>query len=161
MELREATAADADAIAAVGTETWHDTYDDIMGPETVADLTDDWYDPGTVAGYFDDDSFRAHVAETDGVVVGYAYSRPDPDDESLWHLPALYVLPERQGDGLGARLLDRVETDARDAAAETVRLVVLAANDSRAFYEHHGYEQVDERDEEITGTRELVYERLI
>jgi len=169
MEVRPATADDAAAIAAVGRETWHDTYDDIMGREAVEERVAEWYDPETVRGYFEDQAFRAYVAETADELVGYAYSRPgqagetDGQGTDVWHLPAVYVRPDAQGAGIGAALVERVEADARDAAAAVVRLVVLAANEAaRGFYEGRGYERVEERDEStVPGTTELVYEKRL
>lgn len=162
MNIRPATPGDAAAIAAVGRETWHDTYDEIMGHETVAERVADRYDPETVRGYFDDEAFRAYVAETADGVVGYAHSRPDPETDA-WHLPAVYVRPDAQGQGIGDALVERVEADAREADAAVVRLVVLAANEGvRGFYEARGYEEVDEREgATVPGTTELVYERSV
>jgi len=169
MDIRPATPDDATAVAAVGRETWHDTYDGIMGREAVETRVAEWYDPETVRGYFEDEAFRAYVAETADGVVGYAYSRSGQADEAggsgtdVWHLPAVYVRPDVQGAGIGASLVERVEGDARDAAAAVVRLVVLAANEqARGFYEGLGYERVDERDEStVPGTTELVYEKRL
>jgi ribosomal protein S18 acetylase RimI-like enzyme len=169
MEIRPATPDDAAAIAAVGRETWHDTYDGIMGREAVEERVAEWYDPGTVRGYFADEAFRAYVAETADGVVGYAYSRrgqdvnADDPGTGVWHLPAVYVHPDAQGDGIGAALVGRVEADARDADAGVVRLVVLAANEAaRGFYEARGYERIDEREEPtVPDTRELVYEKRL
>ena len=160
MGVRPGTPDDAAAIAAVGTATWHDTYDGIMGRAAVAERVAEWYDPKTVRGYFEDEDFGAYVATRDGDVVGYAYSRP-AGEPGVWYLPAVYVHPDAQGEGFGGALVDRVERDAREADASAVRLVVLAANErARGFYEARGYEQVDERDDStVDGTRELVYER--
>jgi ribosomal protein S18 acetylase RimI-like enzyme len=159
MSIRTVTPDDSEAIAAVGTATWHDTYDEIIGREAVEERVAEWYDPETVRGYFEDDAFGAYVATRDGDVVGYAYSRP-AGEVDVWSLPAIYVHPDAQGERFGRALLARVEQDAREADASVVRLVVLAANDSaRGFYEAHGYDQVDEReDPTVDGTRELVYE---
>lgn len=51
------------------------------------------------------DGERCWVAEEDGALVGYAaaFARGD-----AWHLSSLFVAPDRQGAGLGKRLLERV-----------------------------------------------------
>lgn len=163
MVLRRATPTDAIAIAAVGTETWHDTYDDIMGHDTVTDLTDDWYDPATIRDYFENDTFAAYVYERNDEVIGYAYSRPAADNDNVWRLPAVYVCPDAQGNGIGTTLVERVEADARQADCSRISLIVLASNDqARAFYEARGYERVDESDDPtVPGTREFVYQKGI
>ena len=99
-------------MAAVGTATWHGTYDGIIGREAVEERVAEWYDPETVRGYFEDEEFGAYVATRDGDVVGYAYSRP-AGETGVWYLPAVYVHPDAQGEGFGSALLARVERDAR------------------------------------------------
>ena len=51
------------------------------------------------------DAERCWVAEEDGVVVGYAAALARGE---AWHLSSLFIAPDRQGTGLGKRLLERV-----------------------------------------------------
>jgi GNAT superfamily N-acetyltransferase len=51
------------------------------------------------------DAERCWVAEEDGVVVGYAAALARGE---AWHLSSLFIAPDRQGAGIGKRLLDRV-----------------------------------------------------
>jgi GNAT superfamily N-acetyltransferase len=85
---------------------------------------------------------RVVVAEEAGVVVGFAAF----DDRQLH---ALYVLPERQGRGIGDRLL---------AAAGPVEVLwVLDANArGRRFYERRGW-RPDGGERVAFGVRELRY----
>jgi GNAT superfamily N-acetyltransferase len=70
------------------------------------------------------------VAARAGRLVGYA----------AWHgaeLTALFVRPEEAGRGLGARLLARLETAARAAGAQRLRMV--AAGAAVPFYLARGW----------------------
>lgn len=160
MDVREGTPEDTDAICTVATATWHAAYDEVLGPETVEERTDEWYDPSVVRGYFDEPAISVFVAGDP--VVGYAFCRHDEADDRL-HLTAIYVHPDRWGEGIGSALLERVEAEARDLGVGTVDLVVLAENRiGRSFYEKHGYERVGEREDAIDeGVRELVYETAL
>jgi ribosomal protein S18 acetylase RimI-like enzyme len=125
----------------------------------VTERTDEWYDPAVVRGYFDDREVSVFVAGDP--VVGYAFCRHYPAENRL-HLTAIYVRPERWGEGIGSRLLERVEAEAQTLDVERVDLVVLAANDiGRSFYDRHDYEQVHEREETLDEARELVYEKSL
>jgi GNAT superfamily N-acetyltransferase len=77
------------------------------------------------------------VAEDgDGSLLGMAATRPG------W-VDALYVEPDRWGEGVGSALLDV----ARGVAGEVVDLWCFAANTrARRFYEAHGFVAVEETD---------------
>jgi ribosomal-protein-alanine N-acetyltransferase len=75
------------------------------------------------------------VAEVDGVVVGWC-SRV----AGRSYIPYLFVMPEMQGHGIGATLLDRMEVMLELQGAERVHLET-PADHVRAvrFYERQGY----------------------
>jgi ribosomal protein S18 acetylase RimI-like enzyme len=53
----------------------------------------------------------------------------------------VYVVPDRQGRGIGSALLERAETALARRDADVVTLVVLAGNErARSFYRDLGYE---------------------
>jgi GNAT superfamily N-acetyltransferase len=70
------------------------------------------------------------VAEREGRVLGYAALRGG-------EVTALFVLPSASRRGLGARLLGRVEREARRRGA--TRLVVRASRNGLPFYRARGY----------------------
>ena len=82
------------------------------------------------------------VAETDGLTIGCAGWRRT-------YLRHVYIAPESQRAGLGARLVARAESDFRDrtSAAEIHVASVIYA---RGFYEKLGYELATTR--ERTGS---------
>lgn len=162
-EVRPATPDDAPAIRQVARETWHAAYDDVIGPDAVDSVVDEWYGVAglresiqredglfLVADRSAENELDGEV-EPDGEVVGFAQGVLADEDEPAW-LPRIYVHPDRWGEGVGSELLGRVEAWLRDAAAERLRLAVMADNEvGNAFYEKHGYEVVEERDEEVLG----------
>lgn len=91
---------------------------------------------------------RILVAETGGVIIGYAglltsVSMEDERDELPYthaYVSELGVLASSRSQGVGAALLGACEALARDAGQRWIRLGVLAANDrARAFYARAGY----------------------
>jgi putative acetyltransferase len=70
------------------------------------------------------------VAELDGVVAGWGAIRGDS-------LEGLYTAPEFAGQGVGARLLDRLERLMRAREFPSVRLE--ASSNARGFYLRRGY----------------------
>lgn len=161
--IRPATPDDAAAVRAVGRASWHEAYDDLLGPETVDETIDEWWDlPGLRrAAEREDDVFLVAAtpeAATDGI-VGVAHAHPDRGEAGVYELGRIYVHPDWLGEGLGTALLDEIRERLPDAT-DRLRLVVLAANEAGvSFYESSGFERVDRRVAGLgDGHEEYVYE---
>jgi GNAT superfamily N-acetyltransferase len=143
--VRRATEADVDAVMSVGHRTWPPTYGPIAGDDYVAmGLAKWWSEEATITAIR---AGRMTVAEVvdrahgdAGEVVGVASAGPHEGRLVLWKL---YVLPERQGQGIGARLLEAVVEGARGVYPE-IRLAYIDGNTTaRDFYSHKGFVEVE------------------
>ncbi len=78
------------------------------------------------------DPDRCHVAEAEGKVAGFsaAFVR-----DNTWFLAALFIDPDRQGEGIGRRLL---ELAARDAPSRRITITDAIQPVSNALYARHG-----------------------
>jgi len=167
MELRDATPADAEAVATVARGSWHAAYDEFLGAETVDATVDRWYDPGSlrrsirgaaVAGSARKGDSVFLVAERDGTVVGFANAGPagergDGPAEPDAFLSRLYVHPDHWGAGVGTALTRQVAQRLREAGYERLWLEVLAENErGRSFYESLGFERAGSERERFGDT---------
>ncbi|WP_026877438.1 ribosomal protein S18-alanine N-acetyltransferase [Jiangella gansuensis] len=95
------------------------------------------------------------VAEAGDEVVGYAgLAAPalagDPAD-----VLTIAVAPSTQRAGVGTRLLEALETEARRRGAAELLLEVRADNDpAQAFYQRHGFEPIAVRRNYYAGHRD-------
>jgi ribosomal protein S18 acetylase RimI-like enzyme len=159
MHVREATPGDAAAVRRVADAAWHDAHDDVVGADAVEAFLAEHYDLADLRERYRSGESTTYVAEVDGRVVGYATGVPTEDG---YELGAIYVHPDRQGDGVGTDLLEHVEAAGVEAGFDSLRLVVLADNeDAVAFYESRGFELVDERASDVFDAAERVYEKPI
>jgi len=159
MEIRPAERRDVDAVQRIARTTWHATYDEIIGSTAVDETVDEWYAEAVVRADITDDE-TVYLVAVDDDIVGYAAGGPVDDAES-GALYAIYVHPDRWGDGIGSRLFDAVTERLRDRAFERCQIRVLADNDrARAFYERHGYTVSDREQAELAGVEatEVVYD---
>ena len=76
------------------------------------------------------------VTEFDGAVIGWGAIRGD-------FLEGLYTAPEYAGQGVGAALLDRLETLMRGRGVHAVR--AEACSNAKAFYLRRGYTETGPR----------------
>jgi ribosomal protein S18 acetylase RimI-like enzyme len=120
-------------------------------PGNIDSALAEWYDLDSVRALIDDEAVACFVAERDRAVVGYASGSPS-DEDAVAFLGAIYVDPDRWGDGIGTALLEEFETYWGRRGYEAVRLFVLSGNDvGGSFYRRHGYVPVDERETELFG----------
>lgn len=97
-------------------------------------------------GNFTDSLNAGHVAvvmrEHDDV-LGYAVLMPLPQEVELLNIT---IAPERQGSGLGRRLLQQICVDAKAQGAERMFLEVRESNHpARGLYSRSGFDEVGVR----------------
>jgi ribosomal protein S18 acetylase RimI-like enzyme len=79
----------------------------------------------------------------EGVAIGLCYARAEEFTDGTWNMLALAVLPEYQGNGIGADLVSALESG---LVAEGVRILLVDTSGTdtfartRAFYQNNGYE---------------------
>ena len=81
-----------------------------------------------------DPQFTRHI-EWESTRVGFVVVRPDFAGLLLDHL---YIHPDYQGRGIGAKVLQLVCAEA-DAAKQSLRVGALRDSDSNRFYLRHGF----------------------
>ncbi len=145
--IRAATLDDAHAIAEVHVASWMAAYADILDLENLPHPLDvdererAWRDRIPRVG---DEGFRTWVAEVDGTVRGYAFTRPTEDHDlnplEIAELVGLYLHPDCFERGIGKPLLDRAVAGVRNQGFLQATLWVLEDN-ARAihFYRREGW----------------------
>lgn len=78
--------------------------------------------------------------ELDGQRIGFFVLNPKGDALRLDHL---YIHPDHQGLGIGARVLAQVFAEA-DQQSKLLRVGALKGSDSNRFYRRHGFQLVEE-----------------
>jgi GNAT superfamily N-acetyltransferase len=144
--FRDATVADARAIAEVHVAAWRWVYRGLM-PDTLLDaLSIDEREAMWREGLSDpkpEPGWGCLVAEEDGVVVGFVgFGPPDEPAEpaGAGEVFAIYLDPEIVGTGVGRELFAVACGRLREAGYEQAFLWVLATNErARRFYERAGW----------------------
>ena len=142
--VRDATPADAEAIARVHVAAWQEGYRHVFGAErlatlSVAERAERWREILSRGG-----EARTIVAERGGSVVGFAGVGPTRDaiaDVPPGELYAIYVDPTDWGGGAGRALLAAAVDALRAARYSEACLWVLEDNPrARRFYEREGWQ---------------------
>lgn len=143
--LREATPTDIPTIHQLAEAIWEPTYRPILSQEQID------YMFGVIYTY---EALEQQMKEGQRFVllldgaepIGFAaYSMKDAAD-AVYKLNKIYLLPARQGEGLGKLLLEAVEERVQKAGARYLDLNVNKYNKAKAFYERSGYQVLLEED---------------
>ena len=105
------------------------------------------------------------TAETDGEPVALLYAVPEPATDRAWNMRAIGVRADRQGGGIGRRMVERLEATLRERG-QRLLIVDTSGTDgfagSRAFYRALGYaEEGRVRDFWADGDSKVVYRKRL
>ena len=139
IEIRPLTLRDD--LAAVGelyAQSWKQTYQRILPQRFLDKLTHDRWsavlhaDPGASLGLFED-----------GLLIGTAMLGFPREEEwqGYGEIVSLHLLPQKEGQGFGRRLLEAALQSLREQGCGPVRLWVMCANTHAIlFYLHMGFQ---------------------
>ncbi len=151
--IRRARGDEGALIADVNARSWRETYAQDLPAGALDRLP---FDAATWNQRLRDSAPLASrqsiwVAELDDRVVGFAAVGPDPDEDGLGRLYAIYVLAEAQGTGVGRRLHQAALRALAEAGFTEATLWVLASNASAIRF----YELADWRYDKATRTEDI------
>lgn len=159
MVIREATKADASAIAAIHALSWRSTYrgllsDDYLTRELDADRERVWRQRFRELA---PEAFRVFIAEDADGAIGFAcVMLEEPSTSAL--LDNLHVVPGKQGGGVGRRLMaEAARWVTERAAGATLHLWVFEANEAaRRFYRSLGATECDVEEHDTPDGRQVM-----
>jgi GNAT superfamily N-acetyltransferase len=149
VEIRSAAVADAARIGEINVTAWRAAYrglipDKVLDAMSVQHRTEIWR--ALIA-----QGVAVIVAVVDQTIAGYAGFGPNRDDDVASHVGELYALyldPDRWGQGIGHALHDAVLLALSGAGYTKVTLWVLDTNERAiSFYERHGWVPGEVKDE--------------
>ncbi|HEU0309924.1 MAG TPA: GNAT family N-acetyltransferase [Sphingomicrobium sp.] len=144
LTYRNATSADADPLAALGAQTFIDTFGHLYQPSDLEIFLQN-HSPANWEKELKDPAFEVRLAELGGRLVGYVKLGPphlpfEPRGEAA-ELRQLYVVEEVKGQGVANELMQWAIERARDRGADFLYLSVFTDNHrARRFYEKYDFE---------------------
>lgn len=143
--MRSADLDDINTIGFLAQQIWPDTYRDILSPEQLQYMMKLFYSPSSLRRQMLDQHHQFLLVEQGEEPVGFA-SWGATEEPGVFKLHKIYVLPGRQGKGLGQSILQFIFEAIRPAGARVLRLNVNRFNKARQFYEKMGFSVKGEED---------------
>ncbi|MDS4015063.1 MAG: GNAT family N-acetyltransferase [Candidatus Accumulibacter sp.] len=132
------TDADVDAIVDLARVVWYDTYPAIISRAQIEFMLAQRYDAAKIRSELTQAGVWWDQARIGQQLVGFACSLSSGNSELK--LDKIYVDPQHQGAGVGARLIGQVAARARAAGCPTLILAVNKRNERAiAAYRRHGF----------------------
>ncbi len=139
VSIRRWTQADLPTVQRLLLDTWLDAYGSFIPRGDLVGYLNTQYSQAKLEALFADPDVTGLVAEVDGAVAGYAklyHARA----EQRFYVHQLYILPARQGLGLGHRLMACAEAHARELGTDRIWLGVMVKNaQAVAWYKKMGF----------------------
>ncbi|MDR3061002.1 MAG: GNAT family N-acetyltransferase [Dysgonamonadaceae bacterium] len=147
--ITQAKIEDCSCIRHLASRIWEPTYRNILSPEQLAYMFEWMYSIPSLENQMKS-GHVFFIAYDDGQPAGYMSIEKEHDNR--YHLQKIYVLPSKQGKGLGSFLIKEAEKYLRQLHPEGV--IVLALNVNRnnkafLFYEKSGFKIEREGDFDI------------
>ncbi|MHB9286510.1 GNAT family N-acetyltransferase [Halobacteriales archaeon Cl-PHB] len=164
MEIREATATDAERIAQVARASLDESYGHFVDGDTIDEVVDEWYGETAVTDLLEEGATVVLVAEEDDDVIAFAQGAVVEGEPPVGELHWLHVDPAERGQELGVQLLGEMHDRFENRGASVLRGLVLSGNDDgTTFYENNDFASEGSRSVEVAGEtyEELVYEQAI
>lgn len=137
LTIRPATVADIPLIRRLAEVVFPATYRPILSVEQLAWMMEWMYAPDALLRQMEE-GHHYYIAVWEGEPCGYLSI--ERQEEHLFHLHKIYVLPAYQGRGIGAALLGEAQSHVRRAGAVPARIEqnVNRNNTALHFYERMG-----------------------
>jgi GNAT superfamily N-acetyltransferase len=145
LSIRPGDLDDINTIGFLAQQIWPSTYGEILTNEQLQYMLNLFYSPAALRRQMVDERHQFLVVEQGEEAIGFA-AWSDTEEQGIFKLHKLYVLPGVQGKGLGRSMLQFIFQDIRGEGAKALRLNVNRYNTARQFYERMGFHVIKEED---------------
>jgi ribosomal protein S18 acetylase RimI-like enzyme len=144
-EIKPANLADLETIRRLAHEIWPSAYLEILGQQQLDYMLEKIYSLTSLEHQLIVLKHRFIILSEDGIPAGFA-SFSQHDDEAIYHLNKIYVLPSFQGKHFGKKLLDHIIGEIKKTGATSLQLNVNRHNKALHFYEKQGFKIIRKED---------------
>ncbi len=146
LSIRNATVSDISLIRELTFKIWPETYAPILSTEQITYMLDMMYSAEVLKKQIEG-AYSYIICYDNDEAVGFA-SWSEIED-AVYKLHKIYVLPNRQGKGIGRFMINYVLAEIKKKEATSLELNVNRYNPAKLFYERLGFVIFREEDIDI------------
>ena len=146
-EIKKVGIESIDLVPELAQKIWPQTYRTIISPEQLDYMLKLLYSKDALSRLVTDLQQQFIIAFENNSAVGFAcYSQKINNNNHVFRLHKLYLLPDLQGKGIGKKLLQFIVEEIKTAGASFLELNVNRHNPAINFYKKNGFEILHEED---------------
>ena len=149
MQILPASPSDFKTIQQLAYTIWPVAYGEILSKAQLDYMLDAFYSEATLLKNFEEKGHLFLLARDGEKAVGFASYEHHYQDKDKTRIHKIYVLPETQGKGAGALLMQEIEKAAIENGSAILNLNVNRFNKALHFYQKLGFDIVAEEDIEL------------
>ncbi len=164
MSIRRATLNDIEAIQKVAKETWPITFESILSPVQIDYMLNWMYNSEILGKTIQLENNVFWLYEIENKVVAFTGIEHNYQSEAITRIHKIYVSPEAQGQKIGLQLINFIAQEAIKHNSSRLNLNVNRYNNAVKFYEHIGFQIIDEENIDIGNgflMEDFVMEKVI
>jgi len=148
MEIRLLVKNELPILKDLAYRIWPSTYKEILSQEQMAYMLNWMYSIETLEESLESDHYFFAIFD-ENRALGFVDIELNSSEVNEMKLQKIYVLPEKQGLGLGKKLLNFAIDFGKKQGVNHLTLQVNRFNKAVNFYRHAGFEIIDEQDFDI------------
>ena len=148
MEIRLLVKNELPIVKDLAYRIWPSTYKEILSQEQITYMLNWMYSIETLEESAEKDHYFFAIFD-DNIALGFVDIEWNSSEVNEMKLQKIYVLPEKQGLGLGKKLLNFAIDFGKKQGVNHLTLQVNRFNKAVNFYKHTGFEIIDEQDFDI------------
>lgn len=145
-QVKKANESDVPVIIDLAKATWEPTYHGILSRAQIDFMFNEMYAPAALKHQMISLGHTFLILYIQNKPAGYASYSAKAENDAVYKLQKLYLLPELHNKGLGKVLMNAVEDKVKEEGGKTLELNVNRYNPARAFYERVGFSFYKEED---------------
>lgn len=138
MNIRALKQDELSIVHEIAHATWPDTFKDILSQEQIQYMLNWMYNLKHLEKQFNQ-GHQFYVAEIEGTPVGFIGIEPNHPEIGLTKIHKIYILPNKQGLGIGKNLIEFVKKNALQSKMIGLLLNVNRFNKAVEFYKAIGF----------------------
>jgi ribosomal protein S18 acetylase RimI-like enzyme len=142
--ITPATANDYKTIQNIAHQTWPIAYGEILSKVQLDYMLDAFYNEDALKDSVENNGHYFILAKEGEETLGFASYEHHYNQKQQTKIHKIYILPETQGKGIGKKLIDFVESVAKENDSNALSLNVNRFNKALHFYQKLGFEIVEE-----------------
>ena len=139
-----ATANDYKKIQDIAQQTWPIAYGEILSKVQLDFMLDAFYNEDALKDSVLNKGHYFVLAKEGEETLGFASYEHHYNQKQQTKIHKIYILPQTQGKGIGKKLIDFIESVAKENDSTALSLNVNRFNKALHFYQKLGFEIVDE-----------------